>query len=49
MFEGQESGHNAGKLLVVLGTRYGTLWPWCGQFRVGLLQLLQLLSGVGIS
>ena len=34
--------------LVVLGTRYGTLWPWCGQFEVGLI-LLQLLSGDGIS
>ena len=45
---GSESGYNAGRL-VVLGTRYGTLWPWCGQFEVGLLQLLQLLSGVGIS
>ena len=44
-----ESGHNAGKLVVVLGTRYGTLWPWCGQLEVELLQLLQLLSGVGIS
>ena len=30
-------------------TIYGTLWLWCGQFEVGLLQLLQLLSGVGIS
>ena len=44
-----ESGHNAGKLSVVLGARYGTLWTWCGQFRIGLLQLLQLLSGAGIS
>ena len=44
-----ESDHNAGKLSVVLGTIYGTLWLWCGQFEVGLLQLLQLLSGVGIS
>ena len=27
-----KSGHNAGKFLVVPGTRYGTFWPWCGQF-----------------
>ena len=26
------SGHNAGMQPVVLGTRYGILWPWHGQF-----------------
>ena len=29
-----ESGHNAAKLSVVLGTRYVILWPWCGKFEV---------------
>ena len=33
-----ESGHNDGKQLVVLGTRYGILWPWYGQFGVRLSQ-----------
>ena len=44
-----ESGHNAGKQLVVLGTRYGILWPWYGQFVVGLSQPPQLWSGAEIS
>ena len=44
-----ESGHNAGKQLVVLGTRYGILWSSCGQFEVGLSQPPQLWSGAGIS
>ena len=44
-----ESGHNAGKQSVVLGTRYGILWPWYGQFVVGLSQPPQLWSGPEIS
>ena len=44
-----ESGHNAGKQLVVLGTRYGILWPWYGQFVVGLSQPPRLWSGAEIS
>ena len=43
-----ESGHNAGKQLVVLGTRYGILWPWYGQFIVGLSQPPQFWSGAEI-
>ena len=39
-----ESGHNAGKQLVVLGTRYEILWRWYGQFVVGLSQPPQLWS-----
>ena len=35
--------------LVILGTRYGTWWPWCGQFEVGLLQPLHLELSAGIS
>ena len=44
-----ESGHNAGKQLVVLETRYGILWPWYGQFVVRLSQPPQLWSGAEIS
>ena len=44
-----ESSHNAGKQLVVLGTRYGILWPWYGQFVVGLSQPPQLWSAAKIS
>ena len=40
-----ESGHNADKELVVLGTKYGILWPWNGHFGVGLSQPPQLWSG----
>ena len=29
-----ESGHNADKQLVALGTRCLSLWPWYGQFEV---------------
>ena len=48
------NGHSVARMLAscqwssVLGTRYGTSWPRCGQFKVGWLQLPQLLSG-GIS
>ena len=34
---------------MVLGTRYGTLWPWYGLFNVGSLQAHRLLSGAEIS
>ena len=44
-----ESGHNAGKQSVVLGTRYGILWPCYGQFEVRLSQPPQLWSGARIS
>ena len=44
-----ESGHNAGKQSVVLGTRYGILWPRYGQFVVGLSQPPQLCLGAEIS
>ena len=44
-----EPGHNAGEYSGVLPTRYWTLRPWYGQFKIGLLQPPQLLSGAGIS
>ena len=34
--------HSGDKQWAVLGTRYGTWWPWYGQFEVGWLQSLQL-------
>ena len=27
--------HNGDKQSAVLGTRYGTSWPWYGQFEIG--------------
>ena len=41
--------HSGDKQSVVLGTRYGTWWPWYGQFEVGWLQPLQLWLSAGIS
>ena len=41
--------HSGDKQWVVLWTRYGTWWPWYGQFEVGWSQPLQLWLGAGIS
>ena len=41
--------HSSDKQSVVLWTRYGTWWPWYGQFEVGWLQPLQLWLSAGIS
>ena len=41
--------HSGDKQSVVLGTRYGTWWPWYCQFEVGWLQPLQLWLSAGIS
>ena len=49
MVQWSEFGHNAGKQSVVLGTEYGILWPWYGQFGVRLSQPPQLWSGAEIS
>ena len=40
-----KSGHYTSKQLVVLGTRYGILWPWYGQFVFGLSQPPRFLHG----
>ena len=41
--------HSGDKQSVVLGIRYGTWWPWYGQFEFGWLQPLQLCLNAGIS
>ena len=41
--------HNGDKQSAVLGTRFGTWWPWYGQLEVGWLQPLQLWLSAGVS
>ena len=41
--------HNGDKHLAVLGTRYGTWWPWYGQLKVRWLQPRQLWLSAWIS
>ena len=41
--------HNGGKHLAVLGTKYGTWWPWYGQLEAGWLQPTKLLIIAWIS